>query len=192
MEPLDGWFAREILVHEPMLMRYLYRVWPSRADVPDLRQDIYVRIYDSARNSRPTLPKAFLFATARHLMIDRLRRERIVFIGTRGDLDELAVVADELSPERRATSIEELQRLAEAFDNLPTRCRMVMWLRKVEQLSQKEVAAKLGVHEKAIEKQISRGMRLLTAALSATMDGGSAKHGVGQSEEELEYGKHTD
>lgn len=192
MESLDGWFAREILVHESMLMRYLYRVWPSRDDVPDLMQDVYVRVYDAARKSRPTLPKAFLFATARHLMIDLLRRERIVFIGTRGDLDEFAVVADELSPERRVTSIEELQRLAAAFDNLPTRCREVMWLRKVEQLSQKEVAAKLGVHEKAIEKQISRGMRLLTAALSGATETGRSKHEFGQSEEELEYGKRTD
>jgi len=192
MDPLEGWFAREILVLEPMLTRYLLRVWRNRDEVADLRQDIYVRVYDSARNSRPLLPKAFLFATARHLMIDRLRRERIVFIGTRGDLDELAVVADELSPERRATSIEELQRLAEAFDQLPTRCRTVMWLRKVEQLSQKEVAAKLGVHEKAVEKQISRGMRLLTAALITGTDTKSSQRKFEQSEDEIEYGKHTD
>jgi len=40
-----------------------------------------------------------------------------------------------------------------------------MWLRKVEQLSQKDVAARLGVREKAIEKQVARGMRLLAKAL---------------------------
>jgi DNA-directed RNA polymerase specialized sigma24 family protein len=46
-----------------------------------------------------------------------------------------------------------------------------MWLRKVEQLSQKEIAGKLGVQEKAVEKQVSRGMRLLTSALLAGADG---------------------
>jgi RNA polymerase sigma factor (sigma-70 family) len=75
-----------------------------------------------------------------------------------------------LSPERCVSNIEELQRLAKAFDCLPPQCRTVMWLRKVEQLSQKEVAAKLGVQEKAVEKQVSRGMRLLTAALVLATD----------------------
>src|SRR3546814_5029005 len=41
--PLDDWFEREILVHEAARMRYLLRWWPHRDDVPDLRQEIYIR-----------------------------------------------------------------------------------------------------------------------------------------------------
>jgi len=166
-DTLEQWFAREILSHEQSLMRYLLRVWPNRDDVPDLRQEIYVRVYESAQNVRPEFAKSFLFTTARHLMTDRLRRSRIIFIGTRGDLDKLNVLVDELSPENHMTSLQELQLLAQAFDGLPPQCRTVMWLRKVEQLSQKEVAARLGVREKAVEKQVARGMRLLTAAVLA-------------------------
>jgi len=134
-DTLEQWFAREILAHEQSLMRYLLRVWPNRDDVPDLRQEIYIRVFQFAQRARPELPKAFLFTTARHLMTDRLRRSRIVFIGMRRDLDELNVLVDELSPERRMTSVQELQQLALAFDGLPPQCRTVMWLRKVEQLS---------------------------------------------------------
>jgi RNA polymerase sigma factor (sigma-70 family) len=166
-DTLEQWFAREILAHEQSLVRYLTRVWPNRDDVPDLRQDIYIRIFECAQKTRPELPKSFLFTTARHLMTDRLRRSRIIFIGARRDLDELNVLVDELSPEHHMTSIQDLQQLAHAFDGLPTQCRTVMWLRKVEQLSQREVAARLGVHEKAVEKQVARGMRLLTAAVLA-------------------------
>jgi len=184
----EQWFAREILVHEHVLTRYLLRVWPNRDEVPDLRQDVYVRVFESAHHNRPLLPKAFLFATARHLMTDRLRRGRVIFIGTRGDLDELNVLVDELSPEHRATNIQELQRLAKAFDELPTQCRTVMWLRKVEHLSQKEAAAKLGVQEKAIEKQVSRGMRLLTTALLARTDATGLNEASGRSEGESEHG----
>jgi RNA polymerase sigma factor (sigma-70 family) len=185
---LEEWFAREILVHEHLLVRYLLRVWPNRDEVPDLRQEIYVRVFEFAQHTRPALPKAYLFATARNLMTDRLRRGRIVFIGARGDLDELNVLVDELSPERCVTNIEELQRLAKAFDVLPTQCRTVMWLRKVEQLSQKEVAARLGVHEKAVEKQVSRGMRLLTAALLAGAETKDLELELGPSEGEIEHG----
>jgi transmembrane sensor len=41
-----------------------------------------------------------------------------------------------------------------------------MWLAKVECLPQREIAARLGINEKAVEKQVSRGMRLLAAALA--------------------------
>lgn len=105
-DTLEQWFAREILAHEQSLVRYLTRVWPNRDDVPDLRQEIYIRIFECAQKTRPDLPKSFLFTTARHLMTDRLRRSRIIFIGARRDLDELNVLVDELS--RRGRGIQPL------------------------------------------------------------------------------------
>jgi RNA polymerase sigma-70 factor (ECF subfamily) len=40
-----------------------------------------------------------------------------------------------------------------------------VWLRRVEELSQKEVARRLGISEKTVEKHIAKGMRLLADAL---------------------------
>jgi RNA polymerase sigma-70 factor (ECF subfamily) len=94
-----------------------------------------------------------------------VRRERVVHIEARGDLDALNVLVDEISPERRASARQELARLARAFDLLPLRCRDVMWLTKVESLTQREVASRLGINQKAVEKQVSRGIRLLAEAL---------------------------
>ncbi len=160
-DALNNWFAREILVHEGALMRYLLRSWSRREEVHDLRQEIYVRIYEAAARSRPTSPKSFLFATARHLMTDLLRRGRVVSIDAMGDLEALNVLVDEVSPERRTSARQDLKRLAEAFDRLPDRCREVVWLRRVEELSQKEVAARMGISEKTVEKQIAKGIRLM-------------------------------
>ncbi|MBL8266434.1 RNA polymerase sigma factor, partial [Steroidobacter sp.] len=72
---LDHWFATEILPHEAALTRYLKRIWLNSAEIADLRQEVYVRIYESAAKARPLPPKAFLFTTARNLMADRARRE---------------------------------------------------------------------------------------------------------------------
>lgn len=160
-ESLDAWFAREILAHESALMRYLLRSWFRRDEIHDLRQDIYVRVYEAAVRARPTMPKSFMFTTARHLMTDRLRRGRVVSIEAVGDLDALNVLIDDVSPERRLGARQELQRLTAAFDRLPERCREVVWLRRVEELSQKEVAARMGISEKTVEKQVAKGMRLI-------------------------------
>jgi RNA polymerase sigma-70 factor (ECF subfamily) len=160
-EPLEFWFKREVLSHEEMLMRFLARVWRDRDDLADIRQEAYARVYEACLKSRPQAPKAFLFATARHLMADRVRRERIVSIRAGGDNDFLNVLVDELTPERRASAGEELARLAHAFDRLTDKCREVVWLRRVKDLPQKEVAEHLGLSEKTVEKHLRTGARLL-------------------------------
>ena len=50
---LKAWFFREVLPLEPALMRFLRRNWRNSAELVDLRQDIYARIYDArVRNCR--------------------------------------------------------------------------------------------------------------------------------------------
>jgi RNA polymerase sigma factor (sigma-70 family) len=163
---LQTWFKQEILVHEGALMRFLRRSWRRDAEeVRDLRQEVYVRVFEAAAKSRPMQPKAFLFTTAKNLLTDHIRRQRVVTIDTVGDLESLNTMVDDLSPERRTSSRQDLRLLAVAFDALPPRCRTVVWLRKVEQLPQKEVAARLGVTQKMIEKHVKLGMRRLADAL---------------------------
>ena len=160
-EALDSWFKREILVHEAMLFRYLLRVWRRKDEVSDLRQETYARVYQAAALARPSSPRAFLFATAHNLMADRIRHERVVSIEAVGDIDALNVSMDQLSTEDLLSTREELTRLAEALDRLPPRCREVVWLRRVEGLSQREAAEALGISVKAIEQHMSKGVRLL-------------------------------
>jgi hypothetical protein len=45
-------------VHEAALVRYLTRVWPSRSEIHDLRQEAYVRVYEAAKESRLHAPKS--------------------------------------------------------------------------------------------------------------------------------------
>jgi RNA polymerase sigma factor (sigma-70 family) len=180
-EPLDSWFKREILVHEEALVRYLVRTWPSRQEVYDLRQDAYVRVYEAAAKSRPQAPKSFLFATARNLMADHIRRQRIVSIDAVGDLEALNVMIEEISPEQRASAHQELRRLAEAIDLLPPKCREAVWMRRVDDLPQKEVARRLGIAQKTVEKHIMKGMKLLASALLRN-HAGSATEDAAQGE----------
>lgn len=160
-ESLDGWFKREILAHDAMLLRYLLRVWRKKDEVHDLRQETYARVYEAALTSRPRSARSFLFTTAHHLMADRLRRERVVSIEAVADIDALNLSVDEISAEQHVSARQELKLLARALDQLPPRCRKVIWLRRVEGLSQREVAERLGVSVKAVEQQVSKGSRLL-------------------------------
>src|SRR5258708_17242360 len=164
-EDLDRWFIREIVAHEAALTRYLARTWSDRSEIHDIRQDCYVRVYEAAAKSRPVSPKSFLFQTARHLMVDYVRRRRVVSIESVEDLDALSVTVDELSPERRVRAAQELRHLAQAFDRLPAKCRGVVSMRKVEGLSQRYVARRATIAETTVGKHVARGIRFLAGVL---------------------------
>jgi RNA polymerase sigma factor (sigma-70 family) len=180
---LDQWFAAEVLPHERLLQRYLLRVWRNPSEVPDLVQEVYVRVYERAREQLPQQPKAFLFATARNLMTDHLRRSRVVSIHTVHLVEGVEAVVDELSPERRLNARQELGRVAQAFDSLSDKCRDVIWFRRVEGLSQRETAERMGLKEDAIESQLSRGIRALARALF----GSTAESDLTSSNVEVRY-----
>jgi RNA polymerase sigma-70 factor (ECF subfamily) len=162
---LDTWFQQQILPHEAALTRYLRRIWPRRSEVPDLRQEIYIRTYEAAQRILPDNPRAFLFATARNLLTDRIRRARIVPIEAIGDPDALNVVVDEVTPERRLNAWQELRRVARALNRLPPKCREIVWLRKVDQMTHKEIAQHLNLSVRTVEGQMLKGMHLLGDAL---------------------------
>jgi len=167
-EELSRWFVDEVLPLEGVLERYLRRNWRDADEIADLRQEVYARVYDSCAKGRPDSAQAFVLSTARNLLIDRARRAQIVSIETFADMDEMAPTVDELSPERRAAARSELRLLQRALDLLPARCREVVALRKIEGLSQKEVASRMGITEDTVEKQVSKGVRALAEALLQT------------------------
>ena len=170
---LDEWFVREILAHESALTGYLNRAWRTRSEVSDLRQETYARVYASATRGRPRSPKSFLFATARNLITDKLRRARVLSVDYAEDVDLPTFPVDELTPERRLSSQDELLLLTRAFDRLPELTRTVIWMLRVEGYSQREAAQRLGIEEGALEGRMTRGLRQLTKEMSWA-DGDSA------------------
>jgi RNA polymerase sigma-70 factor (ECF subfamily) len=191
---LDHWFVSEILIHEAALVRYLSRVWPNASDISELRQEIYIRVYEAGARSRPASPKSFLFTTARNLMTDRRRRERIVSIDYTQDLDSLNVLVDEISPEHRLSAHQEFRRLGEAFDQLPEIVRKVIWLRRIEGLSQREAAQQLGIREGTLESHLCRGMQALAnAVIGQSPPRGAAPRSEERTvDKESEHGKPRD
>ena len=69
------------------------------------------------------------------------------------------------SAEKELTARQELALLEHAIAQLPAGCRTVLLLRKVELLSHREIADRLGIAVSTVEKQHARALRLLRAAL---------------------------
>ncbi len=163
------WFAR-ILIHEPSLRAYLRRLTRDRAEVSDVVQETYARLLalsPAQRDAVRTL-RAFLFTTARNVAMEALRRRPVVSLDALLELGASSVVTDsemESPPDQKLNARQELELLAAVIASLPDRCREVLTLRKIHGLSQKEIAARLGIAEHTVEKHVSYGVRLCAARL---------------------------
>src|SRR5690606_3973740 len=109
--------------------------------------------------------RAYFFTVARNIVLKQLRRERVVRIDAVAEIDALGIVDGEPSAERAVSGRQELARVQRLIDELPERCRLVFQMRKIDALSQKEVAARLGVSENVVEKEAARGLRLILQRL---------------------------
>ena len=147
---VDAWFEREILPLEAALMQFLRHNWRNKSEISDLRQDIYVRVYEAALQKLPESPKAFVFAIARHLLIQRMRRAQIVPIEAVADFDVLGTAIDAPGPERAIIARDELRRLQAALDRLPPRCRQAFVMQQVDGLSRQEIADRMGISDKTV------------------------------------------
>jgi len=160
-EELNAWFIREIIPLETALTRYLRRSWRAQDEIKDLRQDIYVRIYEAAKVKVPHPVKAFVFTTARNHLINQARRSLVVGIESVADIESLGIADEEPELERQIIAREDLRRLQTVLDRLPPRWRDVIVMRKVNGLSRSEIAARLGITEPTVSWHLGRAMTAL-------------------------------
>lgn len=163
MPPHDSesarWFVDEVMPHTDALRAWLCGRFPALGDVDDVVQESLARLLRVGASGPVASPKAFLFVTARNLALNHLRHQRIerppglAEVAIEGVLDDGAGVPD------RVAHAEEFTHLIEAIQSLPDRCRQVVTLRKIYGLSQKEVAARLGISEHTVEAQGTIGLR---------------------------------
>ncbi len=162
---VNAWFVREVLPLEQALMQFLQHNWRNRSDIVDLRQEVYVRVFEAARKEIPEHPRQFVFSTARNLLIDHIRREQVIPIEAMADPDGLSVALDEPGPDRATMARDELRKLQAALDQLPPRCREAFVLGKIEGLSGQEIAIRMGVTESAVSRHLALGVMLLAGLL---------------------------
>jgi len=172
----DAWFMREIVPLEGSLMQFLQHNWRNAAEIPDLRQEIYIRVYEAAVKRLPEKPKQFLFATARNLLIDRVRQALVIPIDAAADLEAMEIAGDQPGPEQVVIARDELRRLQAALEQLQPRWRQAITLGRIEGLSRREIASRMGVTEGTAAQYLSWGICALVEILhrDSSTTGGKA------------------
>ncbi|MGL3822935.1 RNA polymerase sigma factor [Sphingopyxis sp. R3-92] len=157
------WFAREIVPHEGDLRRWLARRLRSlaHAEIDEIVQEAYAQIW-KANIAAIHKPRAYLFVSARNIVGQIARRNKVVPIELMGDIEVLDLHSEEVSADRQISARQEVARLNQAIALLPEKCRQAFLLKKVEGLSQREVGTRMGIAESTVEKHLSKAMAILS------------------------------
>jgi RNA polymerase sigma-70 factor, ECF subfamily len=142
------------------LFRFVWIMLGTKEGCDDLVHDTFLKAWGAMdRFQEKSTVKTWLFAIARHKVLDEIRRRkrRRLFAGgivrgeTPADLDVQKIV--ELK--------EEVKELLEQIQGLKPDYRIVIILSKVEECSSKEIAEILGWSEAKVRKTVSRAIQVL-------------------------------
>ena len=142
--------------HRDALTQFLvYRVrCPETAQ--DLCQETYLRLLRDNGVSHDENLSGFLFRVADRLAINYLKWQRLARNSGTPLHDDL--VCPKHLPDEITSLRQQCEILLEAINSLPSKYRQVFLLRKIDELSYTEIAQRLGISEKTVQRHLVNAM----------------------------------
>lgn len=132
----------------------------------DVAQTAFTRFAALDEPAQVKNPKAFLFATARNIVIDHYRRETRFDAYVSDVLHRSAEISLEaITPERVSLAKERFRILNDTVKQLPHKQQVVLSLNRFHGLSYSEISRKTGWSMSDISRQVTSAIQALSKAL---------------------------
>ncbi|MNO98952.1 putative RNA polymerase sigma factor FecI [compost metagenome] len=166
--PLDSpkpTLVAALVRHYDDLVDSLRRRFGDRYFAHEVVHDVCVQLLEEPEKDGVRSPLALLrkISHDRAVSLYRSERRRQAWVDDQAELPD--VICTRPTPERQHEAVSELERLSDAIADLPPRCQMVFVMHKIHELSQAEVAERMGISLKAVEKHLRLGMAACRARL---------------------------
>jgi RNA polymerase sigma-70 factor (ECF subfamily) len=158
--------ALELLfsIYFPRLNDFARNVVKDDVISQDIVQDVFVNVWEKRADIEIINLEAFLFRLVRNRCIDYIKHLKVVNnrmqeIQISSKYEELYRI-DFIGNEPYVLIEQELkQKIEKTIQSLPDRCREVFILSRINGLKNKEIAEKLNINIKNVERHLSRAMQ---------------------------------
>jgi RNA polymerase sigma factor (sigma-70 family) len=156
--------------HGKRLRRFLAaRLRDTTADIPDLAQEVFLRLLRVPRHESIRSPQAYLFTVAFHV----LHQHKLKLAATPESVELMEVAEDlptlvEDGPASRAENQERLEHVDRVLRELSPKAYAAFVLHRRHDLSLDEIAARLHVSRAMVKKYLAKAMAHCQMRLQST------------------------
>jgi RNA polymerase sigma-70 factor (ECF subfamily) len=144
--------------HGRRLRRYLARRLRNRADVPDVAQEVYLRLLRVERPSEIRSPEAYLFTVATNLVYEHTVRESATPASIELEDATAELASPEPDPTDRVAVQQRFDKLERAVGRLSPRMRTTLLLHRRDGFSLDEIGAQLGISRNVAKKYLAKAL----------------------------------
>jgi RNA polymerase sigma-70 factor, ECF subfamily len=166
-------FVEELFaLHHAEIYAYVFRMVRDSDLAADFTQDTFIKAYRAQASLEDrTKARAWLYQIAHRIVLDEMRRRRIVrFLPWTGESRGAAPSAEHLAMEMRLSGP-----LARALARIPERQRAALLMAEVNDLSGLELAEAMGISHVAARALLTRARESLRVALAEEREGEKAR-----------------
>ena len=135
---------------------YIKKLTGDKHLAKDLTQETYVKVLEGNKKSSKEIQKAYLYKIAKNLVIDKIRRDKIINKSPYQE-DEHSISQDNYPEEIVAQELRN-KKLKECISELSPQNKKAFVLHYYKGYTRKEIAKMMGISTNAVEKNISRAV----------------------------------
>ncbi len=140
--------------HAESLRNYLYYKFGDMKQAEDVVHDSFIKLWSKCSSIIYETAANFLYKISSNLMIDTLRSKKVALKFEKG----LTITPDKEDPYFHLRSKEFRLQIEKTISELPEKQREAFLLNRIDKLTYKEIAVRLGVSTTAVEKRIAKAL----------------------------------
>jgi RNA polymerase sigma-70 factor (ECF subfamily) len=149
----------------PRLYDFAFKLVRNKEIAEDIVQDIFIRLWEKKEDIKPVNIEGFIYKVLKNQCISHLRNIKIIDniklnLNNLTNIEELYRI-DFIRDEPYVLVEKELQlEMDKIINRLPDRCKEVFILSRLNGLKNREIARKLGINIKNVERQITKALMI--------------------------------
>ncbi|MFI2742404.1 RNA polymerase sigma-70 factor [Zhouia sp. PK063] len=139
------------------LFTYAFKIYQDDLICEDIVQEVFIKLWEINQTTTILNLEAYLFKAIKNRAANHIRSLKFTAVHE----DVLTSIQSTINLQKEIEVKELEQQIFESIDELPPKCKEIFYMSRFEMLNNKEIAEKLNISIRTVEKHISNALKHL-------------------------------